>query len=86
MVGCRRGPGQARRRPGLDPRQPALLLAELAGGGADACIFDPDLDPTGGYATLVTGTIAGGLSGLGGPGGVERSVGSCGRRPAPGSA
>ncbi|WP_141577037.1 arginase family protein [Actinomadura sp. WMMA1423] len=52
---------------GLDPRRLAALLGELAPGavGADVCIFDPDLDPGGGYARLVAGTIADGLGGLG---------------------
>jgi arginase len=52
---------------GLDARQLTTLLAELAGGavGAEVCIFDPDLDPDGGYARLLADVIVDGLGGLG---------------------
>lgn len=52
---------------GLDRGQLTMLLSDLAAEavGADVCIFDPDLDPGGGYAKLVADTIANGLGGLG---------------------
>ncbi|MEU8310817.1 hypothetical protein AB0C84_45655, partial [Actinomadura sp. NPDC048955] len=52
---------------GLDRGQLTALLSELADEaiGADVCIFDPDLDPDGGYAKIVADTIVEGLGGLG---------------------
>ncbi|WP_084262980.1 arginase family protein [Actinomadura formosensis] len=52
---------------GLDPRQLTALLGGLAAdaAGAEVCIFDPDLDPDGRYARLLTGIIAESLGDLG---------------------
>lgn len=52
---------------GLRPAELTELLAALAPGacGAEVTIFDPDLDPDGSYAALLTGILAEGLSRLG---------------------
>jgi len=52
---------------GLNPGQLADLLAALAPGaiGAQVTVFDPDLDPTGEYARLLTDILLDGLSNLG---------------------
>ncbi|MGO4536683.1 arginase family protein [Leifsonia sp. 2MCAF36] len=52
---------------GLDASQLTALLARLAPGaiGASVTVFDPDLDPDGRYARLVTDIVVDGLSGLG---------------------
>jgi arginase len=51
---------------GLNTSQLTALLAHLAPGaiGASVTVFDPDLDPDGHYARLVTDIILGGLSEL----------------------
>lgn len=51
---------------GVDPDQLTTLLSGLARGavGAQICIFDPDLDPDGQYAQLLTDVIVGGLGAL----------------------
>ena len=48
---------------GIGPRQLAKLLATLApwAAGADVTVFDPDLDPSGVYAKLLTGVVFSGL-------------------------
>jgi arginase len=52
---------------GLTAGQLTGLLATLAPGaaGAQVTVFDPDLDPDGRYARLITGILIDGLSGLG---------------------
>ena len=52
---------------GLDANELTALLATLAPTaiGADVTIFDPDLDPTGGGAGLLTDIVVEGLAGLG---------------------
>jgi arginase len=52
---------------GLDPVQLRAVLRELAPGaiGADVTVFDPDLDPDGRYADLLTEVIVDGLERLG---------------------
>lgn len=52
---------------GLDAPQLRALLAELAPGavGASVTVFDPDLDPDGRYARLLTEVLADGFSELG---------------------
>lgn len=52
---------------GLGPAQLAELLAGLAPGavGAQVTVFDPDLDPDGTHARLLTGVLAEGLRNLG---------------------
>lgn len=52
---------------GLDAPKLRALLAELAPGavGASVTVFDPDLDPDGRYARLLTDVLANGLSELG---------------------
>ncbi|THG28958.1 arginase family protein [Glaciibacter flavus] len=52
---------------GLDTSQLAALLTRLAPDaiGASVTVFDPDLDPDGRYAELVTEVIVAGLSKLG---------------------
>ncbi len=52
---------------GLDPSELTALLAALAprATGAQVTVFDPDLDPDGRYATLLTGILATGLKHLG---------------------
>lgn len=52
---------------GLDAPQLRALLAELAPGavGASVTVFDPDLDPDGRYARLLTDVLADGFSELG---------------------
>ena len=51
---------------GLAPHHLVTLLGELAAdaAGADVCIYDPDLDPDGRHARLVTTTITDGLADL----------------------
>ena len=52
---------------GLDAGQLTGVLAELAPGaaGAEVTVFDPDLDPTGSYAGLISDILVHGLAGLG---------------------
>jgi arginase len=52
---------------GLTPTELADLLAELAPRalGAQVTVFDPDLDPTGDYARLLTEILVSGLGRLG---------------------
>ncbi len=52
---------------GLTPAELTGLLAALAPGaaGAEVTVFDPDLDPDGRYAALLTGILVGGLGRLG---------------------
>ncbi len=52
---------------GLAPAELTGLLAALAPGAAGAVVtvFDPDLDPDGRYAALLTGILADGLEHLG---------------------
>jgi arginase len=52
---------------GLDPKELAALLAALspAAVGAQVTVFDPDLDPGGRYAHLLTDVLATGLGHLG---------------------
>jgi arginase len=52
---------------GLDPKELAALLAALspAAVGAQVTVFDPDLDPDGRYAHLLTDVLATGLGHLG---------------------
>lgn len=52
---------------GLDSAQLIALIANLAPGavGASVTVFDPDLDPDGRYARLVTDVLLDGLSELG---------------------
>ena len=52
---------------GLHPDELTELLAALAPGasGAQVTVFDPDLDPDGRYARLLTGILAAGLDQLG---------------------
>jgi arginase len=52
---------------GLDPDQLAELLAVLAPGavGAQVTVFDPELDPDGRLAGLLTELLVGGLRELG---------------------
>jgi arginase len=52
---------------GLDPEQLTRLLSELApyAVGAQVTVFDPDLDPDGSGARLVSGIVVAGLSSLG---------------------
>jgi len=52
---------------GLTPAELTGLLAALAPGaaGAEVTVFDPDLDPGGRYAALLTGILVGGLGRLG---------------------
>lgn len=52
---------------GLDPEQLVELLKALAPGaiGGQVTVFDPDLDPDGRYATLLTEIIAVGMADLG---------------------
>jgi arginase len=52
---------------GLDPDELRRLLAALAPAaiGVQITIFDPDLDPDGRYARLLTDTLASGLAELG---------------------
>jgi arginase len=52
---------------GLDPKELAELLAALspAAVGAQVTVFDPDLDPDGRYAHLLTDVLATGLGHLG---------------------
>lgn len=52
---------------GLDTSQLTDLLARLAPGaiGASITVFDPDLDPHGYYAKVVTDVVIGGLAHLG---------------------
>lgn len=52
---------------GLDPDELTALLAALAPGavGAQVTVFDPDLDPDGRYARLLTDILATGLRELG---------------------
>ena len=52
---------------GLDPEQLVELLKALASGaiGAQVTVFDPDLDPDGRYARLLTKIIAAGMADLG---------------------
>ncbi|WP_299055826.1 arginase family protein [uncultured Nocardioides sp.] len=52
---------------GLRPDDLVAVLGELAplAVGASVCIYDPDLDPTGGYAALLTDLLASGLARLG---------------------
>jgi arginase len=52
---------------GIDAAQLTALLADLAPGavGASVTVFDPDLDPDGRYARLVTDILAVGLRDLG---------------------
>jgi arginase len=54
---------------GLTPGELRELLAGIvpAAVGAQVTVFDPDLDPTGRYARLLTGVLVGGLGGLGAP-------------------
>ncbi|MEU5881483.1 arginase family protein [Spirillospora sp. NPDC047279] len=53
---------------GLSPAELTGLLAALAprATGAQVTVFDPDLDPDGGYADLLTRVLVAGLSTLGG--------------------
>jgi arginase len=53
---------------GLSPRQLVDLLAGLAPGalGASITVFDPDLDPRGEHAALLTDILLAGLASLGG--------------------
>jgi len=53
---------------GLTPNELRTLLATLAPGalGAHVTVFDPDLDPSGAYADLLTDVLIGGLTELGG--------------------
>ena len=52
---------------GLNPAQLIELLQRLAPGaiGAQVTVFDPDLDPSGQHATLLTDIIVAGLADLG---------------------
>ena len=52
---------------GLDPKELTALLAALAPAavGAQVTVFDPDLDPDGRYAHMLTDVLATGLSHLG---------------------
>jgi arginase len=52
---------------GLSPDQLVAILRDLAPGalGAQVTVFDPDLDPTGDYAALLTDVIVDGLANLG---------------------
>lgn len=52
---------------GLGASQLTGLLAELAPAavGAQVTVFDPDLDPDGAYAALITDVLVRGLAGLG---------------------
>lgn len=52
---------------GLDPEQLVALLEALAPGalGAQVTVFDPDLDPDGRHARLLTDVLARGLRRLG---------------------
>lgn len=52
---------------GLSPEQLVKLLRHLAphAVGAQVTVFDPDLDPTGVYAALLTDVFAEGFAGLG---------------------
>ena len=52
---------------GLSPAELTALLAALAprATGAQVTVFDPDLDPGGRYATVLTGILAAGLQHLG---------------------
>jgi arginase len=52
---------------GFTPAQLVELLVSLASGaiGAQVTVFDPDLDPDGRYASLLTDIIVSGLGGLG---------------------
>jgi arginase len=52
---------------GLDAGQLTGLLTELAPGaaGAQVTVFDPDLDPGGSYARLISDILVHGLAGLG---------------------
>jgi arginase len=52
---------------GLDPKELTALLAALAPAavGAQVTVFDPDLDPDGRYAHLLTDVLATGLGHLG---------------------
>ena len=52
---------------GLDATQLTSVLAELAPGavGAQVTVFDPDLDPDGSYARLISDIIVRGLAELG---------------------
>jgi len=52
---------------GLSPQQLVALLRHLAPRaiGAQVTVFDPDLDPTGDYAALLTDVLAEGLADLG---------------------
>jgi hypothetical protein len=52
---------------GLDPKELAALLAALspAAVGAQVTVFDPDLDPDGRYAHMLTDVLATGLGHLG---------------------
>jgi arginase len=57
---------------GLHPDQLVELLRALAPGaiGAQVTVFDPDLDPSGRFAAVLTDIIVAGLSNLG----TQRSV------------
>jgi len=52
---------------GLDPKELTALLAALAPAavGAQVTVFDPDLDPDGRYAKMLTDVLATGLGHLG---------------------
>ena len=52
---------------GLDAGQLTSLLKDLAPGalGAEVTVFDPDLDPDGGYAAALSDILVEGLGGLG---------------------
>jgi arginase len=52
---------------GLDPKELTALLAALAPAavGAQVTVFDPDLDPDGRYAHMLTDVLATGLGHLG---------------------
>jgi arginase len=52
---------------GLEPGELTGLLAALAprAAGAQVTVFDPDLDPDGGYASILTEILATGLASLG---------------------
>jgi arginase len=54
---------------GLDVHQLTTLLTELAAGavGAQVTVFDPDLDPSGDHARLISDILIQGLAGLATP-------------------